>query len=418
MNYNATDIQLYLSGKMPKAEMHVFEEAMMNDPMLADAVDGYRFAMEETDVANDLTHLAQKINTVTAAPAKVVKGSFKQWLSIAAGLLVLLSTSVVLYRIFYQATEIKTKDLTIVSKKDTAIAQVESTVDSNNLALNEDAKIPVTNTPAPVIIPSAKEKKQVSPITNEALAKNDAGDLPAPLPAKEQVQTGTKIASTNKDNTAIKPSATEIKSTASIKSETVVLNKFAGRVVDEQNNPLPFANVTETESGVGTYADVNGYFVMLSADTVITVKTKSVGYGNSVTKIKNSQSLRIILKDETIVANAPSAEVLFNKNKNRIEKETTEANEMEAEPADGWGNYNTYVANNLKNPELKRQQVAAPKQVELLFDVNPDGTVTNIKVKRSNCNQCNNEAIRILKEGPSWKSKTGKKETTRFTVQF
>ena len=78
-----------------------------------------------------------------------------------------------------------------------------------------------------------------------------------------------------------------------------------------------------------------------------------------------------------------------------------------------------FVANNLKAPELRNErQQATTKQVQLLFDVNPDGTLTNIKVKRSNCNQCNQEAIRILKEGPRWKSKTGKKETTKFTVQF
>lgn len=416
INYKANDIQLYLSGKMAAAEMHAFEEAMMNDPMLADAVDGYRIAMEETDVNNDLAHLSQQINTTKAASAKVVQGSFKQWMSIAAGLILLLSTSVVLYRIFYQSSETKTNDIAVVAKKDSVINNTETIVDSNSIAINDQ---PNVTSPAPVIIPSTKIKKQVSPITNESLAKIDVEDIPAPVTAKEQVQTDNKIASTNKDNTSIKSSAAEIKSTTDKKMETVAFNKFAGRVVDEHNNPLPFANVTERTSGVGTYSDINGNFVMLSADSILTVQTKSVGYGNAVTQIKSSQTLKIVLKDEAIVANAPSAEVLYNKNKSRSSKQETEADELEAEPADGWGNYNTYLANNLKNPVLYEiKKSSTTNQVVLLFDVNPDGSVSNVKVKRSNCNQCNQEAIRILKEGPRWKSKTGKKETTRFTVQF
>ena len=63
-------------------------------------------------------------------------------------------------------------------------------------------------------------------------------------------------------------------------------------------------------------------------------------------------------------------------------------------------------------------ETALQKEVELSFDVNPDGTIANVKVERSNCSTCNNEAIRLIKEGPKWKSKSGKKERARFTVQF
>ena len=56
--------------------------------------------------------------------------------------------------------------------------------------------------------------------------------------------------------------------------------------------------------------------------------------------------------------------------------------------------------------------------MEVSFDVNPDGSLANLKVERSSCTTCNNEAIRIIKEGPKWKSKTGKKERARLTIQF
>lgn len=93
-----------------------------------------------------------------------------------------------------------------------------------------------------------------------------------------------------------------------------------------------------------------------------------------------------------------------------------------AEPLDGWSNYNTYVYNNQRNTGTgagftnRKQQ--STKEVQLSFDVNPDGTITNIKVLESNCKSCNEEAIRLLKEGPRWKSRSGKKETSRFTIRF
>jgi len=190
-------------------------------------------------------------------------------------------------------------------------------------------------------------------------------------------------------------------------------------VVDENNQPLPFANVTEVKSGVGTYADVKGNFTLVSADTVLNVETKSVGYFSNSLQIKSNQTQRIILKDESVIANAPTREKLYEKNKDRPSMIKTEVNEMESEPEDGWKKYSTYIVNNLRDADQdKRKQSTETKEVEVSFDVNPDGSLANLKVERSNCNTCNKEAIRIIKEGPKWKSKTGKKEHTRLTIQF
>jgi TonB family protein len=44
--------------------------------------------------------------------------------------------------------------------------------------------------------------------------------------------------------------------------------------------------------------------------------------------------------------------------------------------------------------------------VELSFDIDKTGQPINIKVTRSSqCKECDDEAIRLLKEGPKWKRK-------------
>jgi len=42
--YNASDFARYHSGTMPPDEMHALEKAALEDPFLADALDGYAFS--------------------------------------------------------------------------------------------------------------------------------------------------------------------------------------------------------------------------------------------------------------------------------------------------------------------------------------------------------------------------------------
>lgn len=194
-------------------------------------------------------------------------------------------------------------------------------------------------------------------------------------------------------------------------------------MVDENNQPLPFANITEVKSGVGTYADAKGNFVMVATDSVLSIETRSVGYNTTNVFIRNNQQQKIVLRDEAVSYGYLTKEQLFERNKKRTGIMKEELNEMESEPIDGWDNYSMYVLNNTRNSRFTDEKIrlkdkASAKEVEVSFDVMPDGNIANFKVERSNCVTCNNEAIRVLKEGPKWKSKTGKTERTRFTVRF
>ena len=45
----------------------------------------------------------------------------------------------------------------------------------------------------------------------------------------------------------------------------------------------------------------------------------------------------------------------------------------------------------------------------LSFDVDDNGIPRNIRVEKSLCASCDEEAIRLLKEGPKWEKKKNKK---------
>ena len=85
------------------------------------------------------------------------------------------------------------------------------------------------------------------------------------------------------------------------------------------------------------------------------------------------------------------------------------------EPAEGYVKFDDYVISNLKMPEeLKTKTIAG--EVQLSFDVDQNGQPVNITVVKSLCEKCDEEAVRLLKEGPKWKKKKDKKG--KITIKF
>jgi len=421
INYSAHDIERYLNRQMNAAEMHAFEKAMMDDPFLADAVDGYRSMPAAQSIQSDLAELQQRINP-KKENGKVVSGFFRPWLQMAAVAVILLSAGFVLYRFLNKPV---TNEIIAVTEAPKAVPPVTSQpalVDSNTVALTE-VQPQKDNTLLPVAgkkikLPAAPSAQVPTIASNEPVVADTStvtsSDIAAALPPPS-VAAASAEAKQNAETFAKKEAKSRV--------APVKLNRFTGVVVDENNQPLPFANITEVKSGVGTYADVKGNFIMVAADSVLSIETKSVGYNTANVLIRNNQQQKIVLRDEAVSYGNVTKEQLFERNKKRAGIMKEELTEMESEPIDGWDNYSMYVLNNTRNSRFTDERIRlkdkeSVKEVEVSFDVLPDGNIANFKVERSNCATCNNEAIRVLKEGPKWKSKTGKTERTRFTVRF
>jgi outer membrane biosynthesis protein TonB len=415
MIYNAHDIERYLNRQMNAAEMHTFEEAMMDDPMLADAVDGYQSIVGKRSVETDLSVIKERLSP-KKENGKLITGFFRPWMRMAAAVVIIGSAAAGLYFLLNQPSPVETTAVIEKQQIDTVVTN-ETVVDSTAVAIQEIK--PATE--IPVISPFTKQKQPLpaSPV-EPATVNNDVAvaDMePAKNTEVASAPPPAVVAAEKKEEATAKG-----RMETNAKTKASLLNKFTGVVVDENNNPLPFANITEVTSGVGTYADAKGNFVLVAQDSVLNIETRSVGYSNATLAIRKNQPQRIALKDEAVIANAPTRDQLYLRNRNRPSAMQHEITELESEPADGWNNYSKYVMNNLRLDninEIRRfGDIQTEKEVEVSFDVNPDGSIANFKVERSTCETCNQEAIRLIKEGPKWKSKTGKKERARFTVQF
>ena len=60
MIYTAGDIEQYLAGKLSPRQMHAMEKAALDDPFLAEAMEGYQ-GMKDSEWKNQLVALREEI---------------------------------------------------------------------------------------------------------------------------------------------------------------------------------------------------------------------------------------------------------------------------------------------------------------------------------------------------------------------
>src|SRR5215217_5859596 len=95
-SFTATDIERYYNGQMSAAERHALEKAALDDPFLADALEGYTFtATPVADVNVIKERLQEKVPKRGVVP--FLPKTYK-WLQIAALFLVLAGAGWYLYR--------------------------------------------------------------------------------------------------------------------------------------------------------------------------------------------------------------------------------------------------------------------------------------------------------------------------------
>ncbi len=446
ISFTADDIRKYHEGKLTPAEMHALEKAALEDPFLADALEGY--AVDSVSLPADTDELkrrlAERLEDKKVIPLAAPSKSFG-WLRAAAMIVAAAGAGLLVYKLGVDNKDKNIAQTTVqeITKPDSATTPSTAAVDSvaktttattttvqpttvkdsptHKAADNKDK--PATN---PVIPPAPAQSEQAAPST--LLEQKVAGIATKSERPKEKIYTDTT--DTVNGFAAIQQDRYQAERVDDLKKQqataNVALNKarrnmafmqnniFRGKVTDSQNNPLPFANITNSRDNVGTYSDAQGNFVLTSPDSVMDVQVRSLGFENNNTQLQNGiTGNKVVLKDDRSLTEV----VLSNKKVNTRLRDGNMVLE-EPEPADGWSNYDTYLANNLNIPDTYKNKQSGGGEVELSFEVNQLGEPVNIKVIRSLCEVCDKEAIRLLKEGPKWKRKAKKGKRTTVTIPF
>ena len=443
-NYTAADIEKYHKGELSAAEMHAMEKAALDDPFLADAMEGY--AAAGVNIDSDISLLKEKLDERTSK-GKIsvlpIRAGGSGWWKIAATIILIAGAGLLVYQFAFNKHPNETATVQKENRKLEAPAPVVSDSigyrDSgslNNVAVAEDKSQPGKITKLKT--PGKKEPEynfgltaDSSHINNDVAATSPTVNAPANKAddkSREEVSKNIAVDRSNavtlqkakkSDEKTSDKAANDLQGSASIAQEVVVspqrTNVFKGQVLDPNYNPLPFANVTNTRDNVGTYADAKGNFILTSPDSVLKVQVRSIGFENRNAELKNIVANNAVVLQED--RKSIKEDVLSTKKFKTARTRDAGMVLEEPEPVDGWSNYDTYIANNLNTPDGLKIKPSTTGEVEVSFDVNKNGEPVNIKVEKSLCKECDQEAIRLVREGPKWK-KRGKKSRAKVTVPF
>lgn len=446
-NYTATDIERYHKGLLSAAEMNAIERASLEDPFLADALDGYAIA-EHTD--SDRAELKLRLEERVATPVVSISrsGTARKWLRAAVLIAAIAGAAFLTYQVGFN--EKRTTDIADnpavkpagQAAKENNDAKPADSSSSEGSSSSSTTRVQTSDAPATEAgrssvavdnttggqVPGDGQPPRAAPISKEsAIATKDIPEVtsvvpnkPTAAPVMESDRDDKKTAAETDQAYLARNKADESnvsRALASKKSGTQpnALRMFRGRVTDPSNNALPFANVTNTQDNVGTYTDAQGYFTLVSPDSVLNVQVKSLGFENRQaqlnTIIPNNQ---VVLREEN---QGLDAFVMNNRQANTNRARSSMMVLEEPEPADGWTNYDTYIVNNLRVPDQFARRDASHGEVELSVEVNDDGDPVKITVTKSLCESCDREAIRLVMNGPKWKKK-GRKGTTIVKIPF
>ena len=452
--FTAGDIERYHKGLMSPKERNALEKAALDDPLLADALEGYTQVADNMheDLAELRKRLENRVRKTMVVPVSDSKTSYSWW-KVAAMIVVIIGAGLLVYQLVFNkeyselaearnnspATTAVKEDSNAGSTPPGGTAVISKEADSASVGLIRDDKKTDRENKSRLSKPTEAESASIkanddSAVNNGALEKqNEKSQVSDPdVLANKEAVTNDRVSKQDestrdnrrKDNAPAVAADVEYRQSRSkpnAAANSIPLNQgfasefnvFRGRVTDNNNNALPFSNITNLNDNIGTYSDARGNFVLTSPDSVLNVQIRSLGFETTNAQLlPANQENKIQLEgDKSISANVLDT-VKRNINRSRDSHMTLE----EPEPADGWNNYDMYLANNLKIPEsFKSKQRTGT--VELTFNVDNNGVPYNIVVKKSLCESCDKEAVRLIKEGPKWKRKQKKGKAT-VTVSF
>ena len=446
--FTAAEIERYHKGLMSPKERNAVEKAALDDPLLADALEGYGQAANSMnkDLADLRKRLENRIKKSRVDPVLTGSAPFSWW-KVAAMIVVVIGAGLLVYQIVFNkkqpglaqaksntAMKAATKDSENIFVPSTGSADSNKKIDSVSVRpVNEGKQRNRANQSLPskengTALVDKKVNTDADGINNAfdnqdkesaaaepgALTKNNDNASKAVPKQEEPIAKARRSDNVPVVTEDVRYKKAELKPNAVTADQGFAnqFNVFRGRVTDNNNNALPFSNITNLNDNIGTYSDARGNFILTSPDSVLNVQIRSLGFETTNAQLlPTNQENKIQLEGDNSITAKVLDTVKRNTNRSRDSHMTFE----EPEPADGWNNYDMYLANNLKTPESFKSKKSSGT-VELIFDVDNNGAPYNIVVKKSLCESCDKEAIRLVKEGPKWKRKFKKGEGGKATV--
>jgi hypothetical protein len=413
MPYSAEDIRKYLNGEMSAAEMHAIERAAMEDPLLADAIEGLqetKQVQQKNRLQSDSNELKERLAYRVSTKEKLNKSLFAKWWQVAAAVIILAASGSLLFNFLIkhsaptqpiakaQSKAVNSDSTQIKPDKVRAALPIDTIIRKEETAATMPGKRKLQKLDLPQISTSSPDtgKKANDKLNNEVAGSS------APTP--------NQIAGSGDKATAM---ANRIRSSAQ-------LNILEGKVIDANQKPIIGASVRLGNQSA-TKTDSNGLFKLSSrqADKAVQATVTDLGYQPLTTSLKNSYLNVILLHPGPSDINELTNSGFSPRRANNIDKKNFFSEPTDSiqsvRPANGWDEFQKYLDKNKKITTAD----SAIKGVEIIsFVVGKHGSLSSFLFKQSLSAAHDAEAIRLIKQGPGWTNSKGKKIRITINISF
>ena len=437
INYSAADIEKYWRGELSAAEQHAMEKAALEDPFLADAMEGYeeKAQVVQPVMTADNNELRKRLagRVAEKQSARVIKYG---WWKVAAVVIVLIGAGWL-----YNGINNKVLQQTVATNKITKEPPVIVKTDTINTAAGSDSNmlqdLAVTKSPHAAVKDNRSFKKEKDKEAETAIApsvtagqpaavkpgaaqsadsiSSDKKDVAKQMERKEELSKSFDVAQPEQRAKSISADDDNANRNALASRSNNFSNTFIGNVRNQSNQPVANTFVQIPNLNVATKTDKKGYFSFEAPDTALSVSIAADGFETQNLSLRNKAMLnQITLKPVQNVLR----EVVVQSNGAEKKKQSV-SNDisikiLDAEPVNGWTEYNAYLE---KNKKVNAENKNIHGTVIISFEVHSKW-INNFTIVQSLDEDLDAEAIRLIKEGPAWKLLKGKKAMATVTVRF
>lgn len=198
--------------------------------------------------------------------------------------------------------------------------------------------------------------------------------------------------------------------------ESPAISEISGVVTSAlDNQPIAGVNVIISGTSKGTITDAGGRYSLQVAEDVNTIQFSFIGFQPYNLNVANTGSYNVGLSTDS----QQLSEVIvigFGGADNR-----TQGSDKFAEPESNRTAYNRYLRDNLVYPDSAANNNISGRVV-VEFSVGVNGSISNLEISRSLGYGCDEEALRLIREGPGWRPaiRNGSlvEEKVRVAVRF
>jgi TonB family protein len=180
----------------------------------------------------------------------------------------------------------------------------------------------------------------------------------------------------------------------------------SGMVQDQSGEPVPFATVTDELGEANSVTDFEGEFELDFSDDADSLVVRSIGY-DEVRQKAEDKPMSITMREQSAVADV----VVLGRSERQKNIPTTIA-----QPRIGEEAYKQYLDTALIYPEEARIAGVEGKVV-LSIEVLSSGSLGSITVEKGIGFGCDEEAVRLVRNGPDWKAATKDGASISSTVR-